>query len=294
MPEPLMPTAVRLAASMDALSALAAYVRVETEGLEVDDEVRAMLTSIGEELLGDSPEIGGAGVPMVGMVQAFLRQAVDLVEHPGRRGAWAESDEGLLQGLGRLSGAVAEAFKAAEDHLDGHGDALAQPGARFLDVGTGTGWLAIATATSYPAAQLVGIDVFEPALNLARKNVAHVGLTDRIELRLEDVTALADENAYDAVWLPLPFLPRTIVEPAVQACTRALKPGGWLLPGTFSGSGDRLSGLLNDLRTVRSGGHPWQADEVHTLLTSAGLTQVQQVPRSWATPLHLYAGRKPV
>ena len=61
---------------------------------------------------------------------------------------------------------------------------------------------------------------------------------------------------------PLPFLPRAVVEPALAACARALRPGGWLLAGTFAGPPGRLAELLVDLRTVRAGGHPWRDEEL--------------------------------
>ena len=62
------------------------------------------------------------------------------------------------------------------------GDRLAGP-AEILDVGTGVGWLAVALARAYADARVVGIDIFEPALDLARANVSAENLQDRIELR---------------------------------------------------------------------------------------------------------------
>ncbi len=226
------------------------------------------------------------------MARAFLRAAVDLVDDPGRRGNWAVVDPQLLQGMGRLSGAIATAIRAAEDDLEDLSAMLRSPGAALLDVGTGTGWLSIALAQTYPSARVVGLDLFETALELARQNVASEGLAGRVELRLQDVTQLAEENIYDVIWLPLPFLPRDVVEPAMSAARRALKPGGWLLPGMFAGPPDRLSQLLLDLRTVRSGGHPWSPKEIVDLITGGGLGEAREVPRTWAAPVRLYAGRR--
>jgi hypothetical protein len=45
------------------------------------------------------------------------------------------------------------------------------------------------------------------------------------------------------------------------------------------------------LRTIRSGGHPWTADELTSTMTSAGLADVAEIPRSWPAPVRLYAGR---
>ena len=290
----LMAAVVRLSGQMEALAALAAHVRVEEEGLDCDPTVRALLAEVAAATVdgpvdADAPTSAAA----VGMVRSLLRQAVDLVENPGRAGGWTHVDEQLLQGIGRLSMSVAGAIRAVEPVLDGLGERLARPGAALLDVGTGTGWLAIALARAHPSARVVGLDVFEPALELARANVRAESVGDRVDLRLLDVAAMNDEDVYDAVWLPMPFLPADVVRPAISACHRALRPGGWLLPGTFAGPPDALGQLMVRLRTVRAGGVPWQGAEIVELLTGAGLQGAIEVPRTWAAPVHLCAGQKP-
>ena len=47
-----------------------------------------------------------------------------------------------------------------------------------------------------------------------------------------------------------------------------------------------------DLRTVRSGGSPWTATDLLPLLNAAGYQDTQQVPRTWAAPVHLFLGRR--
>ena len=284
-------TAVRLGNSVDALAALAAHVRVETEHLPADPAVRELLASIAAELLGGDGAMDAAtAAPVIGLTRTFLRQAAELVENPGRSGGWDQVDVPLLQSMGRLSMGIAGAVQVAERRLPDLGDRLAAADARFLDVGTGTGWLAIAIAQSHPTLHVVGVDIFEPALDLARANVQGADLGDRIELRLQDAALLDEPNGYDAIWLALPFLPKDVVVPIMDAAARSLKPGGWLLPGTFTGPGDRLSELLTDLRTVRSGGHPWRPEEIIDLMATAGLADAQEIPRSWPAPVRLYAG----
>ena len=294
----LMGRAVQLGVSVDALAALAAHLRLETESLDADPEVRRLLAEIAGEVAG-GPLVAGNGNgnadadPVVGMTRAFLRQAAELVEHPGRGGAWDQLDEPLLQGLGRLSMAVVDSFAVAEAELDGLGERMTSDDAAFLDVGTGTGWLAVAVARRHPAARVVGLDVFQPVLDLARANVAAQSLDGRIELRFQDVTSLDEEDAYDAIWLPLPFLPRDVVGPALAASRRALRPGGWVLAGSFAGPPGRLPELLIDLRTVRAGGHPWRPEEVLPLITGQGFEAAAELPRRWAAPGRLFVGRRP-
>lgn len=315
----LMSTAVRLAAQVDALAALAAHVRLETEGLAADPAVRRLLGTIAADLLGtdgddadgrpDSEHPDGehrdgghpdgraatqdlSRSPAVGLARAALLQAIDLVDDPARSGGWTQPDPALLQSMGRQSASIPEAFRAAERELPGLGERLRAPGATFLDIGTGAGWLAISTARAYPQLRVVGLDIFPPALDLAKQNVAGEGLTDRIELREADATALDEPDAYDAVWLPLPFLGRDIVPVVLDAAIRSLRPGGWILAGAFGGVPDRLGRLLTDLRTVRCGGHPWATEELHSLLRGAGLADVREVPRTWAAPVRLHTGHR--
>ncbi|WP_239308705.1 cyclopropane-fatty-acyl-phospholipid synthase family protein [Frankia sp. Cj3] len=293
MSEALMSTAVRLGSSLDALAALAAHVRIETENLPADPRVRALLADIAVELLGEPGGYGGHAAPVVGLARAFVQQAAELIENPGRVGSWDQINVPLLQSIGRLSMAICDAVRTAAGMLPDLNSRLTAPGADFLDVGTGTGWLAIAMARSYPELRVVGIDIFEPALNLARSNIETERIAGRVEVRRQDVAALDNEAGFDVIWLPMPFLPADIVPAALAAVSGALRPGGWLLAGTFTGLDDRLSSLLTDLRTIRCGGHPWRSDELVPTIAAAGFSDVAEVPRTWPAPARLYVGRRP-
>lgn len=293
----LLGTAVGLGSKLEALAALAAHVRVTGEGMDVDPLLRDLLAEVARELLGDDRTEGPAGAAVVGMTRALLSQAQNLVDDPGRIGAWVADDVSLVQSIGRQSMSIIDAFGVAAETLDGLGAALAAPGARFLDVGTGAGWLAVAMARSRPNLHVVGLDILEPSLALARANVADSGLGGQVELRLQDVTAPAEDEPYDAVWLPLPFLPAAIVPAALDAARRLLRPRGWLLAGTFAGPAERndagrLGRLLVDVRTVRSGGHPWKPAELVGMIEERGFTDAAELPRTWSAPVGLYVGRR--
>jgi SAM-dependent methyltransferase len=292
-PQPPAETIARLATSLDALAALAAHLRIESEGLDVDPAISESLAGIARLVVGDTRALpdGRAGA-IIAVARTCVHQAADLIEHPDRAPGWTSDHEGLLQGIGQLSAGVVDAFSTAAESRPALGDLLATPGATFVDVGTGTGWLAIAVARTFPALRVVGIDIFEPALDLARANVAASGLGDRIELGLQDAATLEPEVA-DAVWLPMLFLPAAVLPDVVERATAALRPGGWLLPGTFPGPGDTLPERLVALRTLRCGGHPWTADEIDGLLRGAGLVDTGEIPLNWRTPMRLYAGQKP-
>jgi hypothetical protein len=180
--ESMLGVASRLGASADALAALGALIRIESEHLSVDPEVHAVLQAIGAELLG-TPVAGTAeSAPVLGLAQTFFAQGAELLRNPGRTGGWDQVDVGLLQGIGRMSMSVAGAIRAAAKEQPTLAEQLTGE-VRILDIGTGTGWLAIALAEAYPQARVVGIDIFAPALALARANVSAANLDGRIELR---------------------------------------------------------------------------------------------------------------
>jgi ribosomal protein L11 methyltransferase len=76
-------------------------------------------------------------------------------------------------------------------------DAIQQhySGGSFLDVGTGTGILAIAAAKLFPHAHIEACDTDEDAVAIARENAALNGVLDQINFRagsVDDSTASAD------------------------------------------------------------------------------------------------------
>src|SRR3954470_10783377 len=71
------------------------------------------------------------------------------------------------------------------------------PGSRLLDVGCGWGSMAMHAAGRY-GATVVGITLSEEQARLARKRVAEAGLTDRVEIRVQDYRAV-DDDPFDAI-----------------------------------------------------------------------------------------------
>ena len=72
-----------------------------------------------------------------------------------------------------------------------------QPGQRVLDVGCGWGSFVMHAAARH-GVEAVGITLSEPQAELARKRVADAGLSDKVEIRVQDYRELAGEN-FDAV-----------------------------------------------------------------------------------------------
>jgi release factor glutamine methyltransferase len=75
--------------------------------------------------------------------------------------------------------------------------------ARVLDVGTGSGAVALAVADEIPAAEVVATDTSPGALEVARANAARLGLGERV--RFEPGTVPAGER-FDLVLANLPYV----------------------------------------------------------------------------------------
>ncbi len=87
--------------------------------------------------------------------------------------------------------------------------AWAQGGSRILDVGTGTGVIAMMMAQRYPEAFVTAVDIDSGAVQQAGENVAGAGMASRIHVSHAPVQQLAvDElqaGSYDAVVSNPPF-----------------------------------------------------------------------------------------
>lgn len=113
---------------------------------------------------------------------------------------------------------------------------------RILDLCTGSGCMAVACARAFPSAQVDAADISNDALAVARVNVDHYRLTDRVRLVQSDLFSSLAGMRYDVIVTNPPYVSRAEMKtlPREYLCEPALA----LESGT-SGL-DAITGILRD------------------------------------------------
>lgn len=113
----------------------------------------------------------------------------------------------------------------------------------LVDVGTGSGCLAIALATEFPAASVIATDISPAALTVAARNARRHGVADRITLLAADLLDSRVQGA-DLIVSNPPYIPDADA-PGLQPEVGGHEPASAL----FGGPGDGL-GVLRRLLSV--------------------------------------------
>ncbi|MGM9571517.1 MAG: peptide chain release factor N(5)-glutamine methyltransferase, partial [bacterium] len=79
---------------------------------------------------------------------------------------------------------------------------------RILDLGTGSGALAVSLAKFLPQARVTAVDISSAALEVAKSNARRLGVLDRVDFRQGDLwLALAeDEESFDVIVSNPPYI----------------------------------------------------------------------------------------
>jgi release factor glutamine methyltransferase len=141
------------------------------------------------------------------------------------------------------------------------------PEPRVLDVGTGSGAIALAIADEHPGARVTALDASDDALAVARENASRTGLP--VELVRRDLFAGLPDGPWDLVVSNPPYIredeldalepevrewePRGAVvgagttEGVASAARLVLRPGGAVALETAGGRAEEVAELLRDL-----------------------------------------------
>lgn len=85
-----------------------------------------------------------------------------------------------------------------EDAWSSHSDT------RILDIGTGSGCIAISLALDIPFAQVTAIDISSEAIDVARKNAAD--MKAKIKFEVEDILSSSPQGQYDVIVSNPPYV----------------------------------------------------------------------------------------
>ena len=162
------------------------------------------------------------------------------------------------------------------DSAEGRGP---RSGVRLIDVGTGSGCIAIVLAKELPNAEIHATDISPDALEIAEANAARHQLASRIEFHDTDLLRGIEPESFDMIVSNPPYVgeseedqvqlevrkfePRNavfagptgleVIERLIPQAQAVLKPGGWLLmeiSGTIVDGVRRLLQPWNEIRII--------------------------------------------
>ena len=82
---------------------------------------------------------------------------------------------------------------------------ISNPKVQILDVGTGSGVIALSLAMEFPKAEVLAVDISDEALALARENAAGLGLHERVRFQKGDLLENLTER-FDLIVANLPYV----------------------------------------------------------------------------------------
>jgi release factor glutamine methyltransferase len=148
---------------------------------------------------------------------------------------------------------------------------------RIVDVGTGSGCIALALANELPEAEIHATDISSPALEIARANAVRLQLERRVRFHQTDLLSGFDPGTFDFVVSNPPYVGETeedqvqlevrkfeprhavfaghtgleVIERLVPQAQDVLKPGGWLVMEISGTVAEGTRALLRGWRDVQ-------------------------------------------
>ncbi|MGH9411740.1 MAG: class I SAM-dependent methyltransferase [Vicinamibacterales bacterium] len=159
-----------------------------------------------------------------------------------------------------------------------------------LDVGCGTGTLAVLIKRRHPTVDVIGLDPDPAALAIAQRKAAKAGAAVRLERGFGDALPFGEER-FDRVFSSMMFhhLKREERPKVLEEIRRVLKPGGRLEFLDFSGARHSLlGGLVHGHQTL-----PAAEDKLITRMREAGFADGSRMAerRTFFGPIGFYQAR---
>ena len=175
---------------------------------------------------------------------------------------------------------------------------------RLIDVGTGSGCIALALASELPRADIHASDISEEALEMARINAARLRLGHQVQFRRSDLLSVYAGEQFDFVVSNPPYVGETeadkvqkqvrefepkiavfsgqdgmdIYKRFIPQAHAVLNPGGWLVMEIGFSTEEKVKALLTD----------WM--EVQTTADLQGIPRVVAARKKPYHPRHAGAG----
>jgi len=141
---------------------------------------------------------------------------------------------------------------------------------KILDIGTGSGVIALALAAHFTSAEVHAVDISDEALALARENAALLGLGDRVQFATGDLLA-GVQTSFDLIVANLPYVSTAdrstlsrevlrdpeaavfggeqgdeVIRRLIETAPGRLRPGGTLALEIGQGQAERLEALMRE------------------------------------------------
>jgi ubiquinone/menaquinone biosynthesis C-methylase UbiE len=158
-----------------------------------------------------------------------------------------------------------------------------QPGHRVLEIGCGTGNLAILAKRLHPKADIVGLDPDPKALARTKRKAERKALPIQVDHGFSDVLPYPDDS-FDRVLSAMMFHHLLSLDEKIgtlREVRRVLKPGGSLHLLDFEGgaapSGGHLTRLLHRHRHRTEHSRGDSGDRIPALMTETGFTDPRKI-----------------
>jgi precorrin-6B methylase 2 len=261
------------------LSALGLALLARMRGTAHDPTVADAITGLlAPHQLSDAVEACAPDelAPVLALIRAELLFGGHILGEGVSSRGWQDRDPEVMQVFGKVSHGFWRGFeRLAKTAAPALLDRLDRPGARFLDIGTGVGWLSIGMLQRWPHLTASGIEPLPGALELARRNLDETGLADRMELSQGRAEDLAETDAYDLIFVPSVFIPASALPAILSRAHDALRAGGRLLLAVMEPPDQPDAATLASFRAAVWGGDVLGLNRGRAYLAAAGFGQIE-------------------